>query len=306
MENIVIENLRVFSPQDMEVEIVERKGIGHPDTLADGIAESVSRALCKEYLKRFGILMHHNTDQCEIIGGKVRVDWGGGEIINPIYIILSGRATHRVGSYTVPVHKIAIKAAKEYLKATLRNIDIERAFRIDSKIGEGSDDLVNIFKREKICLSNDTSFGVGFAPYTPLENLVFKTEKFLNSIKFKKKFPFVGEDIKVMGCRIKKEIKLTIASAIISKYFKNAREYLHAKREIKKEIEEFVKSVYESAINIYINATDNEKGKNIKDFYLTLTGTSAEMGDDGSVGRGNRASGLITPCRPNEHGSLFW
>ena len=31
--------------------------------------------------------------------------------------------------------------------------------------------------------------------------------------------------------------------------------------------------------------------------YLTLTGTSAEMGDDGAVGRGNRVSGLITPFR---------
>ncbi|MDD4568224.1 MAG: methionine adenosyltransferase, partial [Methanoculleus chikugoensis] len=29
-----------------------------------------------------------------------------------------------------------------------------------------------------------------------------------------------------------------------------------------------------------------------------VSGTSAEMGDDGSVGRGNRANGLITPNRP--------
>ena len=32
--------------------------------------------------------------------------------------------------------------------------------------------------------------------------------------------------------------------------------------------------------------------------YLTLTGTSAEAGDDGQVGRGNRFGGLITPHRP--------
>lgn len=30
---------------------------------------------------------------------------------------------------------------------------------------------------------------------------------------------------------------------------------------------------------------------------LTVTGTSAESGDDGEVGRGNRVSGLITPYR---------
>ena len=33
-------------------------------------------------------------------------------------------------------------------------------------------------------------------------------------------------------------------------------------------------------------------------YYLTVTGTSAEHGDDGATGRGNRANGLITPLRP--------
>jgi S-adenosylmethionine synthetase len=32
--------------------------------------------------------------------------------------------------------------------------------------------------------------------------------------------------------------------------------------------------------------------------YLTVTGTSAEAGDDGEVGRGNRVNDLITPYRP--------
>ena len=44
-----------------------------------------------------------------------------------------------------------------------------------------------------------------------------------------------------------------------------------------------------------VNHADNEEAGSV---YLTLSGTSAEMGDDGSVGRGNRANGLITPCRP--------
>lgn len=44
-----------------------------------------------------------------------------------------------------------------------------------------------------------------------------------------------------------------------------------------------------------LNAADDiEKGE----FFLTVTGTSAEAGDDGQVGRGNRVSGLITPYRP--------
>jgi S-adenosylmethionine synthetase len=44
-----------------------------------------------------------------------------------------------------------------------------------------------------------------------------------------------------------------------------------------------------------MNVADNiEQGS----VYITVTGTSAEMGDDGAVGRGNRANGLITPNRP--------
>ena len=45
------------------IEFVERKGIGHPDSIADGLAESVSRALCKMYIERYGRILHHNTDE---------------------------------------------------------------------------------------------------------------------------------------------------------------------------------------------------------------------------------------------------
>ena len=46
---------------------------------------------------------------------------------------------------------------------------------------------------------------------------------------------------------------------------------------------------------IAINAADHLPTGAV---YLTVTGTSAEAGDDGEVGRGNRVNGLITPCRP--------
>ena len=120
----------------------------------------------------------------------------------------------------------------------------------------------------------------------------------MNSREFKKRFPFVGEDIKVMGLRVEKELRITIAAAMISKHFNDAKEYISAKREVEKEVRDFVSSIYEGKVDIFINTADNEKGEKVGDFYITLSGTSAEMGDDGSVGRGNRASGLITPCRP--------
>ena len=41
MRNIKIEKAIQKSVEQNEIEIVERKGIGHPDSISDGIAEAV-------------------------------------------------------------------------------------------------------------------------------------------------------------------------------------------------------------------------------------------------------------------------
>ncbi|MFB6147348.1 MAG: methionine adenosyltransferase, partial [Candidatus Nanohaloarchaea archaeon] len=56
--------------ENCETELVERKGIGHPDSICDGVAESVSRALCREYRDRFGKVLHHNTDEVQLVAGS--------------------------------------------------------------------------------------------------------------------------------------------------------------------------------------------------------------------------------------------
>ena len=79
---------------------------------------------------------------------------------------------------------------------------------MECKIGHGSGDLVDVFKRDGMPSSNDTSFGVGFAPFSETEKIVMETEELLNSRSFKKKYPQVGEDIKVMGLRENNKIIL--------------------------------------------------------------------------------------------------
>lgn len=149
VRNIVVEEL-VRTPVEMQkVELVERKGIGHPDSIADGIAEAVSRALSREYVKRYGIILHHNTDQVEVVGGRAYPQFGGGEVIKPIYILLSGRAVEMVDREFFPVHEIALKAAKDYLRKAVRHLDLEHHVIIDSRIGQGSVDLVGVFNKAK-------------------------------------------------------------------------------------------------------------------------------------------------------------
>lgn len=298
--NIIVENLQQQPIEGHTVEFVERKGLGHPDYIADSLSEELSIELCKDYNKRFGTILHHNVDKVLLVGGQASPVFGGGEVITPIYIIMSGRATSEVninGDWKqVPVGRIAVESAKNWLKKNIRNLDTESHVIVDHKIGEGSMDLVCNFDNKKgNACANDTSFGVGYAPWDTLEKAVYDTERFINSDYLKKRLPEVGEDIKVMGLRTGKEIKLTIAAAMVSKNIPDLSHYLSVKSELKKAIEDKVTSKCEMPVEVYINNADNLEKEIV---YITVTGTSAEMGDDGETGRGNRSNGLITPQRP--------
>lgn len=291
--NIVVESLPQAPVETREVEIVERKGIGHPDSVADGIAESVSRALSKYYIENYGRILHHNTDQVEVVGGQSQPEFGAGVILEPVYILLSGRATTTVNNSRVPFRSIAIKAAANYLKDRFSTIDTESDVMIDCRIGHGSVDLRSLYDTRKL-LSNDTSFGVGFAPYSETEKAVFKAENYINS-DLKKAVPSIGYDVKVMGFRNKDTINLTIAAAMIGKYLKGTEDYEDKKEKARELVQKYVQKDSNREINVFINTAD-KSAENI--YYLTVTGLSMENGDDGSVGRGNRVTGMITPYRP--------
>lgn len=295
MRNIHVERAGYIPVYEREIELVERKGLGHPDTLIDGIVENISKELSKAYIEEFGKILHHNVDKGQICAGGTHVEFGGGKFLKPIYILLCGRATQKADEIKIPSHHIALKAAKDYLQ-NIRNLDVKNDVIINSRISEGSPDLVELFLRgPKVPYANDTSFGVGYAPLTETEQVVLEVEKYLNSKKFKQTCPAVGEDIKVMGMREKDKINLTISAAMVSKYISDMDAYIREKKRLTKSAHKLVQKITDKEVNIHVNTADDEKHGSI---YLTLTGTSVEMGDDGSVGRGNRANGLIAPGRP--------
>jgi len=301
MRNIHVQLSHWADVDNLEVELVERKGTGHPDFIADSASEEASRRLSLYYLKNYGVILHHNLDKTLVVGGQAVPRFKGGEVVQPIYIIVSGRATTEVktesGVESVPVGTIIIEAVKDWLRNNFRYLDPEMHVVVDYKVGKGSADLVGIFQASKgDPLSNDTSFGVGFYPYSTLENLVYSTERLLNSKEFKAKVPEVGEDVKVMGLRKGKDIELTIAMAVISKLVSDVNNYLAVKEEVKQAVLDLASKIAPS-YNVRVNVNTGDRvDKGI--LYLTVTGTSAEHGDDGMTGRGNRASGLITPMRP--------
>ncbi|GBC74715.1 S-adenosylmethionine synthase [archaeon HR06] len=296
---INIEILKNIPTEERDVEIVERKGLGHPDTLIDGACEAVSRALSKFYLKEYDSILHYNVDKGLLVGGRSKPEFGGGRVIEPIYLIVAGRATSFVVRNSVvepiPIGGITIKAIREYLKETLRFLDVNSDIVIDYKIKQGSVDLMSLRERgDKLPLCNDTSVGVGFAPLTPTERVVLETERYLNSKKVKEELKEVGEDIKVMALRKGKSIKLTVAAATISRLIYDPSHYLSIVEEVKRRVEDLASKITNMDVDVKVNSGDNYN-KGI--YYLTVTGTSAEAGDDGNTGRGNRPNGLITPMR---------
>ena len=181
------------------------------------------------------------------------------------------------------------------MKSVCCHLDVEGQVDFDCRIGQGSVDLRGVFDdKEKAVLSNDTSFGVGFAPYSDTERLVLESERFLTT-KLKKKLPALGEDVKVMGYRQKDAIRLTVAAALVDSEIANPKEYQSVCDEIRDKLADQAAKLTNREVHIDVNTADDpELGR----YYLTVTGLSMEAGDDGSVGRGNRANGLITPCRP--------
>jgi S-adenosylmethionine synthetase len=292
---ILVETLKGKPAASQSVEIVERKGKGHPDYICDSVMEAISVALCKEYINEFGTVLHHNIDKGLLAAGRIEKHFGGGRVVFPMELTIGDRATSWVQSKKLPVKDIAIATAKRWFKENLRFVDPDKDVKYRCALGEGSEELTDIFSRKgDLRGANDTSAAVGYYPLSPTERVVLKLEKHLNSAEFKKRFPETGEDVKVMGLRFGRELDLTIAMPLLSRLISSEEEYFTRKDLIHEEIKAFL----DESVNLglkklkaYFNSLD-EKKRGLGGVYLSLLGTSAEDADSGQVG------GLISVNRP--------
>jgi S-adenosylmethionine synthetase len=296
---IVIEPLRGKSVIDQRVEIVERKGTGHPDYLCDSIMESISIALSREYVREFGTILHHNIDKGLLAAGRTEKRFGGGNVLKRMELIIGDRATVAAGGKKIPVAEIAVDAAKQWLSRNMRYIDPEKHLNYRVVLAQGSEELTDIFSRRgAIRGANDTSAAVGYYPLSPTERAVLELERYLNSKPFKKKHPETGEDVKVMGLRTKKDLDLTVAMPLVCNFVGSEQEYFDLKNILHSEMQAFVERFQEfHHCSVYFNTLDSP-GRGLGGVYLSLLGTSAEDADSGQVGRGNRVNGLISMNRP--------
>ncbi|UXI66061.1 methionine adenosyltransferase [Tahibacter amnicola] len=271
------------------VEMCEHKGVGHPDSLCDGVAEAVSRALCRAYLHAYGTVAHYNVDKALLVGGESAPRFGGGTLRVPMRLIVCGRAAILPG---IDLAEFVCAAAREYLDLVLH--DGRDHFTIESVVRPGSPNLTQVVGGSNAePRANDTSFGAGFAPFSRLEELVLQAAQILRSTAFRQRFPVAGDDYKVMGARSGAEIDLTVALALVDREISSVAHYFT----IKSAIVEYLRQALDTDAAIVLNALDDSGAVDESGVYLTVTGLSAEHGDDGQVGRGNRVCGLITPQR---------
>ena len=299
MRNIIVEDWKQTPLERQRIEIVERKGLGHPDSICDAIADQISIGLSKEYLKKAGTILHHNIDKSLLVAGETENRFKGGIVKQPILFVLGDRATSVIDGQKIDVHEIAIRSAKNWFKKNMRFIDSDKHIKYQVEIKPGSVGLTDIFKRKgEVLGANDTSAAVGYAPMTRTEKIVLQTERYVNSPEFKKRFPESGEDVKVMAFRDKNDLRLTVAMAFVDKYISSEADYFEKKEKILEDINRYIAvNTNFDLVDVKLNTLDM-KGRGMGGLYLTVLGTSADSGDSGQVGRGNRVNGLISLNRP--------
>ncbi len=298
IEPMILESARI-SPAGEATEIVERKGLGHPDTICDAVMEAVAVQLAQAYLKTCGRVLHFNADKGMLVAGQVACRFGGGSVLAPMRLVMGDRATFEWKNKRIPVQEIAEQTAYRWFKQHLPRIKPIKDLECQFELKPASEELRSVAERPREAVANDTSATVGYAPLTPTERLVFQIERFLNSRSFKKEFPDTGEDVKVLAVRNGRGLTVTVAMPFLAPLIRRESEYFKRKALAAGALEDFVKRKGGTGLSphVFLNVLD-QRGVGEAGTYLTLLGTSAEAGDSGEVGRGNRVCGIISLRRP--------
>lgn len=286
-------------PNIRPFDIAERKGVGHPDTIADALAYSFSRnysTWCEEYAGR---ILNHWVDKTTCVGARTVVDYGSVDIIEPIRVLLIGKLTRAFGDVIVPVEEILDSTVRDHFSSVLTPdavnhfvaqvlntagvaVDHDPSFYEPSR--DDGDDLV----RAGI-VANDTMFVVGHAWRSLLLDLADVVEGSLLG-----SHNAIGTDIKMMLTRAGSEVDIVAAVPVIPTRVANRSDYLEildvAEHSTRAAVSERLEGHGLRLRRISLNTKDRHGGA-----YLAPFGSSLGKGDVGAVGRGNRNSGGIEP-----------
>lgn len=309
----VVVEAGIGEPTDLT--IVERKGWGHPDTLADHLAERLSREYSNYTLERFGGVLHHNFDKLALLGGASEVRYGSGRMLQPVRVLVNGRATRVCGDEQIPVDEMAVAATKAFFHERLPMLDghlrIELNITNNSSPGAVQTDggpppersswfaprSAEDLRERRTVLANDTSLGTGWAPESRYERFIRDLVDHLSGpAGFRRDHAWCGSDVKLMAYAARDVVDVVLCVPQVSAHVASRRAYL---ANMKAVLSECRRLAAESWPGLETRFRLNVRDVPDRDeLYLTHTGSSIESGDEGVVGRGNRVNGLITPLRP--------
>ncbi|MGW4790872.1 methionine adenosyltransferase [Nonomuraea sp. NPDC004297] len=304
MNTISVEAAKTGSMETLPYELVERKGLGHPDTMADAIAERASRYYSLYCLKHFGRVAHHWFDKVLIFGGESHFGFGHGELITPYTVLFAGKAVLRCGTANIPLTDVLYQAAADVLAEVTTGFCADRHLRVRNQVvdhqgpGRGVGRYRPSSPAELVAIgdhmmSNDCNLLHGFAPLTRLERAVLGVEQLITGKEFKTENPDTGWDVKVFGRRRHSDFHLVVNMPFIAVDIPNFDLYRQRVAECREAMLAFLEPLLGVTPTLVVNSAD----RGVRP-YLTVLGSVADTGDVGAVGRGNRVNGLITPMRP--------
>src|SRR5215831_19106719 len=217
IEPMMLESARLSCAEEA-TEIVERKGLGHPETICDAVMESVALELAQAYLRTCGRVLHFNADKGLLVAGRVACRFGGGSVLAPVRLVMGDRATFAWKNKHLPVKEIAERSAYKWFRRHLPRIRPLKDLECVVELRPESEELRSVPEGPRKPVGNDSSATFGYARLTPTERLVFQVEQFLNSPSCKKEFPDTGEDVKVLGARTGKDLTIiTVAMPFLAR-----------------------------------------------------------------------------------------
>lgn len=300
-------------PDQYPFDAAERKGIGHPDTLADLVADAFSRRYATWCRDQFGMVPNHWVDKVNLVGAAAEVTFGGFSIDKPIDCYLFGKITDRVGSTAIPIDELFQGTIASVLPTALGDDRILNHVRLhvnntrgvavdhDSQFyrPEATSALAEVLARESV--ANDTVICVGASRHGLAAGVAVGLERRITGTEFRALFPAVGTDVKVMVVRVGGELDLTVAVPLHPEQVDSWESYRTLLAEVEEAVLAELKDVLDreprartvTSVDLRLNTKD-APGRG----YLAPFGTALGKGDCGVVGRGNRYSGVIEPLRP--------
>jgi S-adenosylmethionine synthetase len=273
-----------ISKPESKFEFIQRKGIGNPNSLCDGIAEAILSTFQDIYIRDYGETQPCSITDLKIIGGKTEPKFGGGHVSEPSSIIILGEAA----PCSQDLDDIAMDATVSYLTDLAPNFDINN---IVCCFDEGSlnpkEEEKNRFKRSLI------EYGVGYDTNSALGEIIYILETSFFPDQRELPDSPIGYDINLTGIRNDKDIDININCAMIDENLENKYEYESVIEQLTYELNEGMNKIFTLCnLDYTIKLKINECYK-----YLTTMGTFAES-QNGKIRHGNSCNGLISPLYP--------